>query len=278
MSTPITPASPTTPEQPSAAAPVQRIRHPFRARHVQLLAREAISPGFVRLTLGGPEMEDFLSAGFDDHVKLILPQPGLDRPNLPVMVDGRPQIDGERPIMRDYTPLRFDPARNTLLIDFAIQGDGPAASWARTAPLGQWLGLAGPRGSMVIDRGLAWHWLLGDETAMPAIERRLAELPPGARAVVRVQLGDAADRRPWQSAADLDLAWLSSPSSLSEAVAALDIPSGPGFIWAAGEHHSMAALRKQLLAKPGADSRRMRVAAYWKQGAAGHHGEIGDSD
>ena len=53
---------------------IERVRHPFRARHVQLLAREAISPGFVRLTLGGPELAGFVSAGFDDHVKLILPE------------------------------------------------------------------------------------------------------------------------------------------------------------------------------------------------------------
>src|SRR5690606_37031774 len=98
--------------------PVQRVRHPFRARHVQLLAREALSPGFVRLTVGGDELRDFFSPGFDDHVKLILPQAGLEKPRLPVMVDGRPRIDGERPTMRDYTPLRFDAASNTLLLDF----------------------------------------------------------------------------------------------------------------------------------------------------------------
>ncbi len=47
---------------------IRRMRHPFRARHVQLLARESVSPGFVRLTLGGPQLQDFTSAGFDDHV------------------------------------------------------------------------------------------------------------------------------------------------------------------------------------------------------------------
>src|SRR5690606_6600281 len=128
----------------------------------------------------------FTSAGFDDHVKLILPQAGLERPRLPTMVNGRPHIDGERPTMRDYTPLKFDAAGNTLLMDFAIHGSGPAARWARSAPIGEWLGLAGPRGSLLIPAGLQWHWLFGDETAMPAIERRLAELPAGARAVVRV--------------------------------------------------------------------------------------------
>lgn len=254
---------------------IQRVRHPFRARHVQLLARESISPGFIRLTLGGPELHDFTSTGFDDHVKLILPQAGLEKPRLPVMVDGRPHIEGERPTMRDYTPLHFDAAACTLLMDFSIHGSGPAAQWAQTAPIGQWLGLAGPRGSMLLPADLQWHWLLGDETAMPAIERRLAELPAGARAVVRVQIADSADQRTWRSAAELDLQWV---DSLAEAVEPLDIPQGRGFIWAAGENRAMTALRTQLLAKPGANPRRMRIASYWKQGEAGHHDEIGSSD
>lgn len=252
--------------------PIQRVRHPFSARHVQLLAREVISPGFVRLTLGGPDLHGFTSAGFDDHVKLILPQAGLEKPNLPTMVDGRPHIDGERPTMRDYTPLHFDAAANTLRMDVATHGTGPAAQWAQSAPIGQWLGLAGPRGSMVLPADLSWHWLLGDETAMPAIERRLAELPAGARAVVRVQLADRADQRAWHSAAELDVQWV---DSLADAVQALEIPQGDGFIWAAGENRAMAELRRQLLAKPGANPRRMRIASYWKQGEAAHHEEIG---
>jgi NADPH-dependent ferric siderophore reductase len=258
------------------ATPItQRVRHPFRSRHVQLLAREPISPGFVRLTLGGPELVGFVSAGFDDHVKLILPQVRREKPNLPVMVDGRPHIEGERPTMRDYTPLRYDAAANTLLIDFALHGAGPAADWARSAPVGQWLGLAGPRGSLLVAEDLEWHWLLGDETAMPAIERRLAELPAGARALVRVQVANPADRRPWRSAAELDLGWV---GSLEESARSLDIPPGRGFIWAAGENRAMAALRQQLASRPGADPRRMRIASYWKRGEEGHHEELSGSE
>lgn len=253
---------------------VERVRHPFRARHVQLLARETLSPGFLCLTLGGPEMQDFLSAGFDDHVKFILSQAGQEKPNLPAIVDGRPHIEGARPTMRDYTPLRYDAQAGTLQIEFAIEGDGPAADWARNAPIGEWVGLAGPRGSMVIPADLSWQWFLGDATAMPAIERRLAELPAGVKAVVRV-VAKPADRRDWRSAAELDLQWV---DSLTEAAQAMEVPEGEGFIWAAGEHRVMAELRKLILAKPGANPRRMRIASYWKQGEVGHHEELISND
>lgn len=249
---------------------IQRVRHPFAARHVQLLARETLSPGFVRLTLGGPALAGFVSAGFDDHVKLILPQPGQERPNLPVIVDGRPQIDGARPTMRDYTPLRHDPDAHTLRMDFVTHGSSPAVDWALQAPLGQWVGLAGPRGSMVVPTDLDWHLLLGDETAMPAIERRLAELPAGTRAIVRVQLGNPADARAWTSRAALDCAFV---PSLAQALEPLALPAGEGFIWGAGENALMAALRAPLLAK-GAHARRMRLSAYWKRGVADHHEEL----
>jgi NADPH-dependent ferric siderophore reductase len=252
---------------------IQRVRHPFAARHVQLLARETLSPGFVRLTVGGPELAGFHSAGFDDHVKLILPQDGLDRPNLPQMVDGRPHIEGARPTMRDYTPLRHDAEAHTLLLDFAVHGGGPAEHWAVNAPIGQWLGLAGPRGSMVVPAALDWHVLLGDETAMPAIERRLGELPAGTRAIVRVQVANPADARQWHSAAALDCDFV---PSLPQAVEALSLPdSGAGFIWGAGENALMAALRAPLLAK-GASPKRMRLSAYWKRGVADHHEELAE--
>ena len=257
---------------PAAATVVQRVRHPFRARHVQLLSREQPSPGFVRLTLGGPDLQDFTSAGFDDHVKLILPQAGRAMPALPVLLDGRPAFveEGERPTLRDYTPLRYDAAQQTLTLDFALHDAGPATAWALNAPQGQWAGLAGPRGSLVISSQLSWHWLFGDETAMPAIERRLAELPAGSRAVVRVQLRNRADRRAWRSAAQLDCAWV---DSLTDAVQALELPQGEGYVWAAGEHSAMARLRTLLLDK-GVAPRRMRVASYWKQGQAGHHEDL----
>lgn len=129
-------------------------------------------------------------------------------------------------------------------------------------------GIAGPRGSLVIPVGFDWHWLLGDETALPAMARRLAELPATTRAVVRVQLRNPQDQRTLASAAQLDVAWV---DSLTEAAQALAVPAGPGYIWAAGEHSEMATLRGVLAAKPGVDAKRMRIAAYWKRGEADHH-------
>ena len=73
------------------------------------------------------------------------------------------------------------------------------------------------------------------------------------------------------SAAQVDLQWV---SALPAAVEALPLPAGAGFVWAAGEHSDMAAVRRVVLAKPGVDPKRMRISAYWKRGAADHHEDL----
>ena len=65
--------------------------------------------------------------------------------------------------------------------------------------------------------------------------------------------------------------------SLTAAAEALSLPSTPGFIWAAGEHNEMVALRKLAVAK-GASPKFMRIAAYWKHGEVDHHEELADKE
>ncbi|MBT9512166.1 MAG: siderophore-interacting protein [Acidovorax sp.] len=250
---------------------VERIRHPLQARHLQVVRRTPVSPGFVRLTLSGPELAGFASAGFDDHLKLMLPQPGQERPALPTLQDGRPVFVGPRPVLRDYTPARYDGAAGELDLEVALHDAGPASDWAANAFVGQWVGIAGPRGSLVIPTGFDWHWLIGDETALPAIARRLTELPAHTAATVRIQVRNPADQRVLPSAAQVDLQWV---EALPAAVEGLALPPGAGYIWAAGEYSEMAAVRRAVLAKPGVDAKRMRIAAYWKRGVADHHEDL----
>lgn len=158
-------------------------------------------------------------------------------------------------------------------MDFALHDSGPATEWARTAPMGSWVGAAGPRGSMVISKSFDWYWMLADASGLPAVERALAELPETAHVSLRLAIPEA-DRRALASQAQVDLQWV---DSLTAAAEALSLPATPGFIWAAGEHNEMAALRKIAVAK-GASPKRMRIAAYWKQGEAAHHAELADKE
>src|SRR3546814_1783518 len=89
--------------------------------------------------------------------------------------------DGARPVARDFTPRHFDHARTELTIDVALHAHGPATDWAATVTEGQEVGIGGPRGSMLIPDSFHTHLLIGDETALPAIARRVDELPLSCR-------------------------------------------------------------------------------------------------
>ncbi len=231
---------------------VQRVRHELRRRQLQVRRVEAVSPGVRRITLAGPELAGFVSASFDDHVKLFIDTPGAE------------------PAMRDYTPRRFDAAAGELDLEFALHGDGPAAAWAARAQAGDALTVGGPRGSFIVPLDYDWHLLAGDDTALPAIARRLEELPAGSRAIVLLAVA-AADRRPLTTQADVDLRWFDDDAALLAAARALQLPAGEGYAWCAGEAATMAELRRVLVQDKGHDAQAIRAAAYWKRGAAHHH-------
>jgi len=257
---------------------VQRVRHALKVRRLQVLRRTVLSPHMVCITLGGPELADFVSASFDDHLKLMLPAPGQHELVLPVAGPNGPELPAgaPRPVMRDYTPRRFDPVRGELDIEFALHGDGPAASWAAQAEVGQRVGIGGPRGSFVIPIDFDWHLLIGDETALPAIARRLEELPAGSRVQVVLAVAEA-DRRALPSQASVQLHWTQpDQAALLHSVRALQLPAGEGYAWAAGEAHAMAAVRAVLIDELGVSRQHCRCAAYWKQGSAAHHENLQD--
>lgn len=231
---------------------VQRVRHELKRRDLQVVRVETPSPHFRSVTLGGEALAGFISASFDGHVKVFLG-------------------GGPEPVMRDYTPRRYDAAAGELTIEFALHGDGPAARWAAQAAPGQHLLIGGPRGSFIIPLDYDWHLLAGDETALPAITRRLEELPAGVRAIAIVQVADAAERRTFDSDAQVHVQWVATADELIQAVRALELPAGEGYAWCAGEAGAMAALRRVLVQEKGHDPQALRAAAYWKRGAAAHH-------
>lgn len=230
---------------------IQRVRHELKRRELTVSAVTPLGPGFVSISFTGADLADFVSMSFDDHVKLMFDE------------------SAETPVRRDYTPRRFDREQRTLTLEFALHGHGAASEWARAAQVGQTLVIGGPRGSFVMPLTLDWHLLVGDSTALPAISRRLEELPAGSRVTV-IALADAADRRDFGGRADLDLHWVDSADALVAALQAWQVPPGQGMAWGGGEARAMARVREVLNDK-GVPRERTRVSAYWKQGVADHH-------
>lgn len=240
---------------------IRRVRHELKRRHLRVLRTQRLSPGMLRVTLTGETLADFTSLGFDDHVKLIFPGEGA-------------------PVMRDFTPRRHDPVALELDIDFALHPAGPAIAWAQGAQVGDMLEVGGPKGSFIVPTAFDWHLLAGDATALPAIGRRLEELPSGVSAFVFAEVAGPEEEIALTSRADLHVTWLhagaGAPSRLEQALATFVPPSGEGYAWAACESQLAPRLRQVLVGALALPRDRVRVSAYWKSGAAGFHEVLGD--
>lgn len=253
---------------------VHVVRHPLTFRVLEVLRTRRLSPNMLRVTVGGEQLTDFHSPAADDHATLYFPRP--DENSVPVPQIGANGLTFPRdaaPVEhRDYTPRRHDPDAGELDFDFVLHGAGPAATWAESAEPGRVLGVAGPRTSFVVPDDLDWYLLAGDETALPAIARRLEQLPAGTRAIAFVEVADAAEQQPLTSPADLTLSWLhragapaGSAPLLADAVRALDFPPGSYYAWAAGESGCMRPLRQYLARDRALPNDRYRVQGYWKR-------------
>lgn len=240
-----------------------RIRRETHRRALTVAAVTDITPRMRRITLAGDELRGFESSSYDDHVKLLFPLADADA------------------LSRNITPRRFDPEGRTLDVDIALH-DGPIGHWASDVTVGSPAWVGGPRGSYVVPMDFDWYLLIGDETALPAIGRRLEELPVGARAFVIAEVTDAAEEQTFASRATTDIAWLhrgaatpGTTTSLRAAVARLALPSGDGYVWAACESDAARDLRADLIAR-GVRRDWLRVSAYWKRDAADVHETFND--
>ncbi|MGC3980732.1 MAG: siderophore-interacting protein [Steroidobacteraceae bacterium] len=257
---------------------VQRVRHETRMRLLTVKQVNKISPRMVRVTLTG-DLAGFNSASYDDHVKLFFPAPGTVDPILPKGPPGSPEAaQGPAPIARDYTPRRYDAAANELDIEFVLHSEGPATQWAAQVQPGQQLGVGGPRGSFVVSGDFDWYLLVADEAGLPAVARRLKELPAGSQAFVVAEVEDATEQQSFDSSATVKTVWVhrqghkAGETALLEAtLAKVSLPPGTGYTWIACESNVARMLRNYLIGERGFDKEWLKAAGYWKHGAIATH-------
>lgn len=236
----------------SARTGVQRVRHEIRQRDIVVTRVEQLAPDYIAVTFAGDMLEGFTSLSFDDHLKFILADHGESR------------------VWRDFTPRHFDPATRELTLEFALHEEGDASDWAKAAAEGTPARIAGPRGSMMIPVDYDWHLLVGDASALPAIRRRLSELPATANVIV-IASGDTGGKLLPAATPTLQIQRVDSDEAMIDAVRALALPAGLGYAWCAGEAAAMKQVRDVMASEKGHAKDKMRVAAYWKKGVSSHH-------
>jgi NADPH-dependent ferric siderophore reductase len=162
--------------QTTTVRTARRVRHETKMRLLQVREVNRLTPKMVRIVVGGEALAGFISAAHDDHVKLFFPQPGQDKPVLPMPTPNGPVYPegAPRPAARDYTPRRYDAGANTLAIDFVLHGEGPATTWAGQARPGQFLGV-GALTELVLPPGEGYAWVAAEASAAKALRRYLVD-------------------------------------------------------------------------------------------------------
>ncbi len=249
--------------------------HGLTWRTVAVEAVEDLNPRYRRITFRGPELEGFTSLDAHDHFKLLFPADPGSAPVIPtrgekgfVYPEGTPEQ-----AMRDFTPRAFDPETNSLVVDFVLHEGGPASDWASQAEPGRQVGMVGPRGSKIVGDDFDWYLMVGDETAWPSYERRLEELPAGAKALVVVEVEDAASELPYTTQADAEVIWVhrngtpaGTGTALLDALKAATFPEGEYFAWGGGEATILRDVRRYLIGERGANPEWLGFSGHWKRG------------
>ncbi len=238
---------------------IERVRREPKRRRLTVAEISDLTPKMRRIVFASPELTDFSSLGADDHVKLFAPDPAS-----PQGVSGR-----------DYTPRAYNAEKGELTIDFALHEAGPATAWALGAKVGDELQIGGPRGSMIVTDDFDFYLLIGDETALPAIGRRVEALRPGPPVFTVVIVDDPSEVQTFATRADWRPVWVfrngagEDAALLKQGLSAWKAPQGDGYVWIAAEARTARALKDYMLNERSHNKSWLKASGYWVSGRAG---------
>ena len=260
-------------------------------RRLQVSAVHRVVPNIVRVTLTGPELAGFVSAGPTDHVKVFFPDPSNGILTLPdVGPDGMQRGAQGVVISRDYTPraVRTAPDGRALELDLDLVTHGvnsPASAWAELAKVGDELGVAGPRGSRLVPDGIERLVIIADETALPATGRWLELLPAEVPVTALFYVVDESVESYFDTAtaARMDAEWithLDGPAQLDESLRSLGRIDAGTFVFLAGEADILVPLRRYLRHELNLPADQVAASGYWRRGIVNldHHAPLDPSD
>ena len=229
------------------------------SRQLTVLKRSNVSPHMLRITFGGPGLQDFPDDQDSAYIKLLMTDP--------------PEDSGERPVVRTYTVRHYDAEAHELDVDFVLHdSEGPAANWAKNCVPGDTIKVMGPGPTKLVDYTADWFLLVGDMSAIPAISANIEGMPDDAKGCAILEIIEEADRQDIRAPAGLDIQWVINPQPevpnerLLDAVKAQEWPSGRPSIWVAGEFSAALGVRSHLKKERGVSRKDMYASSYWQMG------------
>lgn len=241
---------------------------------LHVVSTETLSPHFTRIWFSGNGFDAIAARTHTDaYVKLVFLRDGVDYPKPLDLGVVQETLPGEaQPVVRTYTVQRVDAEKRCFAIDFVIHGDeGVAGPWAANARVGDALPMMGPGGGYSPSPEADFHFLVGDETALPAISAALRGMPSGARGVVYAETGEAADELDLHLPEGFEVHWVrhtgEDHAALRDAVLAAPWPDGVVQVFAHGEAEvTMRGLRPYFRKERGVPADLASISGYWRHG------------
>jgi NADPH-dependent ferric siderophore reductase len=252
---------------------------------LHVVRREQLSPHFVRVTLGGGDIERFRFMGFDQWFRLFIPvaKDSLDSlSRLPRKLDLISYAKyltiakAVRPVLRNYSVRAYRPEVPELDLDVVIHGSpgdggaGPGATWALSCVAGDPVGLLDEGIGFTPDPAITRVLLVADESGLPAAAGILASLPEHVTGRAVLEVPSEEDCQKLEAPPGVELTWLprngdhTVPGRAALATAAaLPLPEEPAYGWVVGERHLPSALRKHWV-HAGMPKQNIMFCGYWR--------------
>lgn len=255
---------------------------------LHVLRTQRLSPSFVRVTLGGGDIDNFAPLGFDQWFRLFIPVHGGNLERLPGKLDIIAYTrylsisKATRPVLRNYSVSGWRAVGTEgaeLDIDFVIHGSaegessGPAAGWAQHCVPGDAVALIDEGITFTPAQGIEHIRLVADETGLPATGNILATLARSAPTItgeVIVEVPHPEDRLPLTAPEGVNIHWVvrddthAVPGTAALAAARqLPSPVTRAYGWAVGESALPIAMRRHWLSQ-GFAKHDILFCGYWK--------------
>ena len=240
---------------------------PFRT--VEVVSSTPRTPLLQRVVVGGDSLDGFVISEPASSLRVVVPWP--DEPfSVPTWTGNEFLLDdGRRPALRTFTPVQFDPEANELTLDVVNHAHGTISQWAQRAQPGDRCAVSGPGKGEEIDQSASRYVLLGDETALPAIEQLLAAIPKTIEVEAQLEITTPAAQLNLPTGSNTSITWRVADrdtppgSTLIDTIKTTDLDEHSR-VWAAGEAASVQAIRKHLFNERGVPRAHTTIRGYWK--------------
>ena len=235
-----------------------------------------LSPHMRRLRLHGREIDLETYDTGSIHVRLLIPPRGQKNPQWPTLADNGMPVwpSGENTIeQRVYTIRAIDAKAGWIDVDFVTHGDnGPGSAFAMHACLGDVVGMTGPLGTALPEAD--WMLFAGDETALPAIGRYLAEAPEHVSGHAIIEVGSKTDVIALPTNSQMQVQWLfrdgDQPvvrSLIQDAIRSVELPDARDriYCWAGVEQADYKPIHTYWRKELGLDRDNCLSMAFWRK-------------